>query len=51
MPSREKGVGFGANPCWGGSIREFCRLDMPVIMFDKDENFVVLTLEEVCRLL
>lgn len=35
----------------GGSIREFCRLDMPVIMFDKDENFVVLMLEEVRRLL
>ncbi|KAG8421059.1 hypothetical protein J3458_002966 [Metarhizium acridum] len=31
-------------------IREFCRLDMPVIMFDKDENFVVLTLEELLPL-
>lgn len=31
-----------------GSIREFCKLNVPVIMFDKDENYVVLTLEEVC---
>ncbi|EFZ00512.2 Cytidine deaminase, homotetrameric [Metarhizium robertsii ARSEF 23] len=31
-------------------IREFCRLDMPVIMFDKDENYVVLTLEELLPL-
>jgi cytidine deaminase len=29
------------------SIREFCSMDMPVIMFDKDDNYVVMTLEEV----
>ncbi|KAL8759455.1 MAG: hypothetical protein Q9199_000760 [Rusavskia elegans] len=29
------------------SIREFCPLDMPVIMFDKDEQYVVKTLEEL----
>lgn len=29
------------------SIREFCDLQMPILMFDKDENFVVLRLEEV----
>ncbi|OAQ72301.1 cytidine deaminase [Pochonia chlamydosporia 170] len=28
-------------------IREFCGLDVPVIMFDGEENFVVLTLEEL----
>lgn len=31
----------------GFSIREFCDLSCPVIMFDKDENYVVLKLEEV----
>ena len=29
------------------SIREFCTMDMPIIMYDKDDNFVVATLEEV----
>ncbi|PNY19705.1 Mitochondrial ornithine carrier protein AmcA/Ort1 [Tolypocladium capitatum] len=29
------------------SIREFCSLDVPVIMFDKNEDYVVLTLEQV----
>ena len=29
------------------SIREFCELDMPIIMFDKDGNFSILKLEEV----
>ncbi|CAO1606351.1 hypothetical protein XANCAGTX0491_009848 [Xanthoria calcicola] len=28
-------------------IREFCPLDMPVIMFDKDGQYVVKTLEEL----
>jgi hypothetical protein len=28
-------------------MREFCSLSMPVIMLDKDENYVVLKLEEV----
>ena len=31
----------------GGSIREFCDLSVPIIMFDKDSNFVVMKLEEV----
>ncbi|KAK8925189.1 Cytidine deaminase [Metarhizium anisopliae] len=35
-----------ASPC--GMCRQL--LDMPVIMFDKDENFVVLTLEELLPL-
>jgi len=30
------------------SIREFCELDMPIFMFDKDEAFVVMRLEQVC---
>lgn len=29
------------------SIREFCDLQMPILMFDKDGNFVVMRLEEV----
>lgn len=29
------------------SIREFCDLSMPILMFDKDENYCVLRLEEV----
>lgn len=29
------------------SIREFCDLSMPILMFDKDENYCVLKLEEV----
>lgn len=33
------------------SIREFCKLSMPVIMFDKDGNYVVLRLEEVMSVL
>ena len=28
------------------SIREFCDLSVPVIMFDKDSNYVVMKLEE-----
>lgn len=31
----------------GGSIREFCDLQMPILMFDKDGNYCVLKLEEV----
>lgn len=30
-----------------GSIREFCDLSVPIIMFDKDSNYVVMKLEEV----
>lgn len=30
------------------SIREFCALDTPIFMFDKDGAFVVMKLEEVC---
>ncbi len=33
------------------SIREFCELPTPVLMFDKDGAFVVMKLEQVCRLL
>lgn len=29
------------------SIREFCDLSVPIIMFDKDSNYVVMKLEEV----
>jgi hypothetical protein len=29
------------------SIREFCDLSIPIIMFDKDSNYVVMKLEEV----
>ena len=28
-------------------MREFCDLSVPIIMFDKDDNFAVMTLEEV----
>lgn len=46
-------VGWFADGCADGadmrrnSIREFCDLKMPLLMFDKDGNFVVLKLEEV----
>jgi len=30
------------------SIREFCDLETPIFMFDKDGAFVVKTLEQVC---
>lgn len=30
------------------SIREFCNLQTPIIMFDKDGSFVVMKLEQVC---
>lgn len=33
-----------------GSIREFCDLPMPIIMFNKDENYAVIRLEEVRHL-
>ncbi|KAI0447756.1 cytidine deaminase [Xylaria telfairii] len=29
------------------SIREFCDLNVPIIMFDKDDNYVVMRLEEL----
>lgn len=29
------------------SIREFCKMDMPVIMFDVNQDYVVATLEQV----
>lgn len=29
------------------SIREFCEPDMPIYMFDRHGNFMVLTLEQV----
>ncbi|POR31959.1 Mitochondrial ornithine carrier protein AmcA/Ort1, putative, partial [Tolypocladium paradoxum] len=32
------------------SIREFCDMDMPIIMFDKNEDYVVLTLEQLLPL-
>ncbi|KAK3355139.1 cytidine deaminase-like protein [Neurospora tetraspora] len=31
-------------------IREFCELSMPILMFDKDENFSVLRLEDLLPL-
>lgn len=31
------------------SIREFCDLDMPIFMFDKDKNCRVMRLREVCN--
>jgi cytidine deaminase len=31
-------------------IREFCELSVPIIMFDKDSNFVVMKLEELLPL-
>jgi hypothetical protein len=31
------------------SIREFCDLKIPIFMFDKNEDFVVLKLEEVSK--
>jgi cytidine deaminase len=33
------------------SIREFCELQMPIFMFDKDGAFVVMKLEQACILL
>lgn len=40
---------------WGGglvltgcSIREFCALEMPILMFDKNQDYVVLRLGQVC---
>ncbi|KAM3553270.1 hypothetical protein MY1884_006764 [Beauveria asiatica] len=38
-----------ASPCGmcRQAIREFCLSDMPIIMFDKNEDYVVLTVEEI----
>ncbi|OAA50105.1 Cytidine deaminase, homotetrameric [Beauveria brongniartii RCEF 3172] len=38
-----------ASPCGmcRQAIREFCMSDMPIIMFDKNEDYVVLTVEEI----
>lgn len=33
--------------CLGLSIREFCELSVPILMFDKDGNYCVLRLEDV----
>lgn len=33
-----------------GSIREFCSLQTPVIMFDKNSDYVVMTIEQVSLL-
>lgn len=30
------------------SIREFCELDLPIWLFDKDGSFQVVRLEQVC---
>ncbi len=38
---------FLTRECHVHSIREFCALDMPVVMFDKDGQYVVKTLEEL----
>ena len=32
-------------------IREFCALTAPIIMFDKDDRFVVMRLEQVSRII
>lgn len=37
----------GANVVCDFSIREFCELDTPIFMFDKDGAFIVLKLEQV----
>jgi hypothetical protein len=42
-----KGLGSDANSVPLRSIREFCELSVPIIMFDKNSNFVVMKLEEV----
>jgi len=31
------------------SIREFCEIDMPIWLFDKDGGFQVVRLEQVCN--
>ncbi|KAM3501542.1 hypothetical protein MY10362_005470 [Beauveria mimosiformis] len=38
-----------ASPCGmcRQAIREFCMSDMPIIMFDKNQDYVVLTVEEI----
>ncbi|KAM3445462.1 hypothetical protein NHJ13734_000375 [Beauveria thailandica] len=38
-----------ASPCGmcRQAIREFCLSDMPIIMFDKNKDYVVLTVEEI----
>ncbi|EPQ65935.1 hypothetical protein BGT96224_5374 [Blumeria graminis f. sp. tritici 96224] len=33
--------------CWTHSLREFCSLDMPILMFNKDGHFMVQSLEQV----
>ncbi|KAG6119015.1 hypothetical protein E4U14_005987 [Claviceps sp. LM454 group G7] len=48
----EGGGGGGGGICgvtnsYVDSIREFCKLSMPIYMFDKDGNYVVKTLEEL----
>ncbi|KAK4150346.1 cytidine deaminase-like protein [Chaetomidium leptoderma] len=41
-----------ASPCGmcRQCIREFCDLNVPILMFDKDSNYVVMTLEELLPL-
>ncbi|EGX94026.1 mitochondrial ornithine carrier protein AmcA/Ort1, putative [Cordyceps militaris CM01] len=38
-----------ASPCGmcRQAIREFCSSDMPIVMFDKNEDYVVLTVQEI----
>lgn len=43
----ERDVGMIADDECCFSIREFCELQMPIFMFDKDGNFVVMRLEQV----
>jgi hypothetical protein len=45
-----KGVRRKMTDAGWDSIREFCELEMPIIMFDKDGAFAVATLKEVCTL-
>lgn len=38
---------YKADSCTISSIREFCELETPILMFDKDGAFVVMKLEQV----
>ena len=47
-PKRRSLLLTGRNPHPSGSIREFCDLSIPILMFDKYSDYLVLRLEEVC---
>ncbi|RYP74598.1 hypothetical protein DL771_002864 [Monosporascus sp. 5C6A] len=50
-PSSHNGVVADSSACKGGMcrqfIREFCDLESPIIMFDKNDNYVVLRLQDI----